>query len=63
MPLILAGGFWPPLAVAIAGDVGGTTILALFFIPAAYSWLSRKGWVGESQQPKRVYQVPLEAAA
>lgn len=63
VPLILAGGFWPPLAVAIAGGVGGTTILALFFIPAAYSWVSRKGWVGEAQQPKRVYQVPLEAAA
>ena len=36
-PLIIAGGgFWPPLAVAIAGGVGGATILALFFVPAAY---------------------------
>ena len=30
------GGFWPPLAVAIAGGVGGATILALYFAPSAY---------------------------
>ncbi|WP_414563686.1 MULTISPECIES: efflux RND transporter permease subunit [unclassified Anabaena] len=37
IPLILAGGgFWPPLAVVIAGGVGGATILALYFIPCAY---------------------------
>lgn len=36
-PLVLAGGgFWPPLAIAISGGVGGATILALFFVPAAY---------------------------
>jgi len=37
MPLILGGGgFWPPLAVAIAGGVGGATILALYFTPSMY---------------------------
>ncbi|MCA9139219.1 MAG: efflux RND transporter permease subunit [Planctomycetales bacterium] len=36
-PLIIDGGeFWPPLAVAIAGGVGGATLLALFFVPAIY---------------------------
>lgn len=36
-PLILGGGgFWPPLAVAIAGGVGGATILALYLVPSAY---------------------------
>jgi multidrug efflux pump subunit AcrB len=36
-PLILDGGqFWPPLAVAIAGGVGGATLLALIFVPAVY---------------------------
>ena len=36
-PLVLGGGgFWPPLAVAIAGGVGGATILALYFVPSAY---------------------------
>jgi multidrug efflux pump len=37
MPLVIAGGgFWPPLAVAIAGGVGGATIIALYFVPSAY---------------------------
>lgn len=36
-PLILGGGgFWPPLAVSIAGGVGGATILALYLVPSAY---------------------------
>ena len=42
-PLILAGGgFWPPLAVAIAGGVIGATLLALFFIPCAYIVIRRR---------------------
>lgn len=37
LPLIIAGGgFWPPMAVTIAGGVGGATILALIFVPAGY---------------------------
>ncbi len=37
VPLLLSGGeFWPPLAVAIAGGVVGATLLALYFVPAAY---------------------------
>lgn len=40
-PLILNGGqFWPPLAIAIAGGVGGATLLALLFIPAMYRWVA-----------------------
>ncbi len=36
-PLLLGGGgFWPPLAVAIAGGVAGATLLALYFVPSAY---------------------------
>jgi multidrug efflux pump len=43
VPLILGGGgFWPPLAVAIAGGVCGATLLALYFIPAAYVFIYRK---------------------
>ena len=34
--LISGGGFWPPLAIAIAGGVSGATILALYFAPSAY---------------------------
>ncbi|MBE9060773.1 efflux RND transporter permease subunit [cf. Phormidesmis sp. LEGE 11477] len=37
VPLMLdSTGFWPPLAIAIAGGLGGATLLALYFIPAAY---------------------------
>jgi hypothetical protein len=34
--VLAGGGFWPPLAIAIAGGVGGATILALYYAPAAY---------------------------
>ena len=34
-PLVMAGGeFWPPLAITIAGGVGGATLLALYFVPS-----------------------------
>jgi len=34
MPLVISGGgFWPPLAVSIAGGVTGATLLALCFVP------------------------------
>ena len=37
VPLLLGGGgFWPPLAVSIAGGISGATLLALYFIPCAY---------------------------
>lgn len=39
-PLVLSGGgFWPPLAVAISGGVGGATVLALIFVPSCYRLL------------------------
>ena len=37
LPLIIGGGgFWPPLAITIAGGVSGATFLALYFTPSAY---------------------------
>jgi multidrug efflux pump subunit AcrB len=37
LPLIWSGGgFWPPLAVAIAGGVMGATLMALVFVPSAF---------------------------
>lgn len=42
VPLLLGGGgFWPPLAVAVAGGVGGATLLALYFVPCSYLLLVR----------------------
>jgi len=44
MPLLLftGGDFWPPLAVVIAGGVGFSITLSLFFTPAVYRLLSRR---------------------
>lgn len=38
LPLLIfiGGEFWPPLAIVLAGGVGGSTLLALTFTPAAY---------------------------
>ena len=42
-PLILGGGgFWPPLAITIAGGVGGATFLALYFVPSMHLLLHPK---------------------
>jgi multidrug efflux pump subunit AcrB len=35
-------GFWNPLAIVIAGGLGGTTLLALYFLPAVYVLLRRR---------------------
>ena len=43
LPLILSGGqFWPPLAMSIAGGVAGSAILALYLVPAMFTYFSRK---------------------
>lgn len=43
LPLILAGGgFWPPFAIAIAGGTVLTTLLSFLFVPAAFSWFSKR---------------------
>ena len=44
IPLILfvGGQFWPPLAVVIAGGVGFSIILSLWFTPSIYALMHRK---------------------
>ncbi|MEM1253246.1 MAG: efflux RND transporter permease subunit [Cyanobacteria bacterium P01_H01_bin.21] len=43
VPLIISGGlFWRPLAIAIAGGITGASIMALYFVPAAYSLIYRR---------------------
>ncbi|WP_300395931.1 efflux RND transporter permease subunit [Henriciella sp.] len=64
VPIILTGDvFWLPLATAIAGGVGGSAILALYFTPAVYrimtmkpvvrSWrmMTGRGWRHPHAQP------------
>lgn len=44
IPLVLGGGgFWPPVAITIAGGVGGATILALIFVPSIYLFFIGRG--------------------
>jgi multidrug efflux pump subunit AcrB len=44
LPLLLfiGGQFWPPLAIVLAGGVGGSTLLALTFTPAMYTILKTR---------------------
>ncbi len=43
VPLMLdSTGFWPPLAISIAGGLGGATLLALYFIPSAHLLIFRR---------------------
>lgn len=43
LPLILSeGGFWPPFASAVAGGVLLSTIGSFYFVPAAFSVLTRQ---------------------
>ncbi|WP_017301184.1 efflux RND transporter permease subunit [Nodosilinea nodulosa] len=56
VPLMLdPTGFWPPLAIAIAGGLGGATLLALYYIPSVYRLLTRRN-------PTPVAQVSVEPA-
>jgi multidrug efflux pump subunit AcrB len=43
VPLILFGGrFWPPMATAIAGGVGGSAILSLYLVPSLFMLIVRR---------------------
>ena len=42
VPLLISGGpFWQPLAITIAGGISGSSLLALYFVPAAYALIYR----------------------
>jgi len=50
LPLIYFGGrFWPPMATAIAGGVGGSTVLALYLVPSMFVWMMR--WESRGRGP------------
>ncbi len=44
LPLLLfiGGEFWPPLAIVLAGGVGGSTLLAVLLTPGLYLWIYRE---------------------
>jgi multidrug efflux pump subunit AcrB len=42
VPLLFDGDpFWQPLAIAITGGIAGATLLAIYFVPAAYVLIKR----------------------
>ena len=66
MLLLIGGEFWPPLAIVLAGGVGGSTLLAVLFAPAAYRLLQRLSgfrWIRGEKPGKGRRQVGEEIAA
>ncbi|MGD1939380.1 MAG: efflux RND transporter permease subunit [Cyanophyceae cyanobacterium] len=62
VPLLLDDtGFWPPLAIAIAGGLGGATILALYFIPSAHLiWTRHQSRKQRQTQPKAMEKTLVQ---
>ena len=67
IPLILfvGGQFWPPLAVVIAGGVGFSIVLSLWFTPSIYVlWRKRSSGQKEVESAKQVAgsaaQIPAQ---
>jgi multidrug efflux pump subunit AcrB len=59
IPLITEGNsFWMPLAIAIAGGIGGSPLLALYFTPAAYLLVKKR-----KNNPGKQKQLLLPPAA
>lgn len=63
LPLILGGGgFWPPMATAIAGGVSGATILALYFAPAGYVLLMCRNCRSEENTAPPLFERTADPA-
>ncbi|MEL6398921.1 MAG: efflux RND transporter permease subunit [Cyanobacteria bacterium J06626_4] len=59
VPLLMGGDpFWQPLAIAIAGGIGGSPFLALYFTPAAYLMLRRRAPRGNDSDSAPVSVEP-----
>jgi multidrug efflux pump subunit AcrB len=64
LPLILFGGrFWPPMATAIAGGVGGASILALYLVPSVYIAIRRHDLMRARTSSTRTRTSSLQAFA
>lgn len=63
VPLLFdATGFWPPLAICIAGGLGGTTLMALYVVPSVYVVLSRTRWEAKPRASNPGIDVPFGTA-
>ena len=64
VPLLADGDpFWQPLAIAIAGGIAGSPILALYFTPAAYLLLTKNKSAHRKQQISTIKQHSLNNPA
>ena len=62
VPLLADGDpFWQPLAIAIAGGIGGSPILALYFTPAAYLLVSGRHRKSSNMPPNNSALNPTTA--
>ncbi|MEM8808233.1 MAG: efflux RND transporter permease subunit, partial [Cyanobacteria bacterium P01_G01_bin.38] len=53
-PLLISGDpFWNPLSVAIAGGIGGSPFLALYFTPAVYLMMNKHNHAHKSSTSKQ----------
>lgn len=61
LPLMMeGGGFWPPLAITIAGGVGGATLTALVFVPTSYLLVNRVRETVEQTDQSQPVRLPIE---
>ncbi|MGF1522680.1 MAG: efflux RND transporter permease subunit [Leptolyngbyaceae cyanobacterium] len=61
IPLLADGDpFWRPLAIAIAGGIGGSSMLALYFVPAAYILLCGQRKKSDSLPPNSSAEEPKQ---
>lgn len=61
IPLLADGDpFWRPLAIAIAGGIGGSSMLALYFVPAAYMLLCGDRKPSDSAPPNASADAPRQ---
>ncbi|MEM9119251.1 MAG: efflux RND transporter permease subunit [Cyanobacteria bacterium P01_F01_bin.56] len=59
VPLLADGDpFWRPLAIAIAGGICGATLLALYFVPAAYVLVKCSNGSSKFQCPEQQIEKP-----
>ncbi|MFK8183607.1 MAG: efflux RND transporter permease subunit [Phormidesmis sp.] len=59
VPLLLSGGpFWRPLAVATAGGISGASLLALYFVPAAYALIYRPKRQRHTHSAQHISSIP-----
>lgn len=60
VPLLISGDpFWLPLAIAIAGGIGGSTLLALYFVPAIYLVIKRRDKKAKNKEHKSKLEAPV----